>query len=421
MGGIQSIALLTKPFLYWGGGIDFLRNFANALLIKEGCETIRLSLLFPEPTTRGKLVDFLYPYKRVFDDLIRFRRPHYYRSKPIAKEALMDSLIRKEGNLCAVGYPDEQRELLSCLGEVKADVVLPLAESPGASFTCPWVGYIPDLQHKNLPHLFRREECTIRDRIFSDLLNDAKAVIVNSQAVKSDLEKFYPGCRSRIIPLPFAPVPLPGWFDEDPCTYRRKYDLPERYFMISNQFWAHKSHMTAFEALHSVRKITPFSDIHIVCTGETGDYRFPKYFETLTKRIGELNLSDSIRFLGFIPKMDQLQIMRNAIALLQPTLCEGGPGGGAVYDAVALGIPSITSDISVNKEIEGEHVYFFRAGSSEDMTEKMADLLKKTFEKPSKEKLMERGYQRASRLRNAILEAIDFVVSHSPRHFWRDA
>jgi glycosyltransferase involved in cell wall biosynthesis len=251
--------------------------------------------------------------------------------------------------------------------------------------------------------------------MFSGLLRDAKAVIVNSQAVKYDIDKYYPEYRCRIFPLPFAPVPLPGWFDQDPDKYKKKYNLPDRYFMISNQFWIHKSHITAFEALCKFKKIFPASDIHIVCTGETGDYRFPKYFTSLKSRIDELHISDSIRYLGYIPKNDQLQIMRGAIAVLQPTLYEGGPGGGAVYDAVAMGIPSICSDIPVNKEIEGENLYFFRAGSSDDMTEKMLTLLKGSVGRPSREKLMEKGYQRAGRLGNALLEAIEFVVSPPPR------
>ena len=406
-----NIAILSKYLLYWGGGIDFLRNCTNALLLKGKGDTMRLSLLFPERTARGKLIDFLYPYKKLFDEMIRFRKPHFYRIKPIAREALMDSLILKNNKLTTVSYRDEQRGLLSCLYGIKADVILPLSESPGASFAYPWVGYIPDLQHKNLPHFFSSEECAARDRMFSGLLRDAKAVIVNSHAVKSDIEKFYPEFRCRIFPLPFAPIPLPGWFDEDPAVYKRKYDLPDRYFIISNQFWVHKSHITAFKALYNLRKIFPPSDVHIVCTGETRDYRFPKYFEELKTRIDEMNLSKNIHFLGYIPKKDQLQILRGAIALLQPTLFEGGPGGGAVYDAVALGVPSIVSDIPVNKEILEGNVFFFHSGSSDAMKEIMLELLEVDIQKPSREVLFEQGYQRAERLGNALCEAVEFVLS----------
>jgi glycosyltransferase involved in cell wall biosynthesis len=412
------IALMAKYFLSWGGGIDFFRNCTNALLIKRKNHAMEIIILFPERTPKGKMIDFFYPYKKLVDDLLSFRRPHYYRTRPIPKEILLDALDRKNGELAVVNYQDDRNGLLACLQKIHADVIFPLANSPGLPFACRWLGYIPDLQHKSLSHFFTRKECTVRDRIFGDLLRDAKAVIVNSHSVKSDIEKFFPDFRCRIYPLPFAPIPFRGWFEDDPSKYRMKYRLPDRYFMISNQFWIHKSHMTAFKALNELRRSSAHSDVHIVCTGETGDYRFPKYFEELKSRIDEMNLSHNIHFLGYIPKKDQLQILRGAIALLQPTLFEGGPGGGAVYDSVALGVPSIVSDIPVNKEIEEENVFFFRAGSSDDMKDKMLEILKEDWKRPSSEVLIERGHQRAENLGNALCEAMDYVVSlplESPR------
>jgi glycosyltransferase involved in cell wall biosynthesis len=85
---------------------------------------------------------------------------------------------------------------------------------------------------------------------------------------------------------------------------------------------------------------------------------------------------------------------------------------------VALGVPSIVSDIPVNKEIEEENVFFFRAGSSDDMKDKMLEILKEDWKRPSSEVLIERGHQRAENLGNALCEAMDYVVSlplESPR------
>lgn len=406
-----NIALMAKYFLTWGGGIDFFRNCINALLIKEGNHAKGIRILFPERTPKGKMIDFLYPYKKLADELLSFRRPHFYRTRPIAKETLLNALDRKNNELSVVSYRDDPSGLLACLNAIQADVIFPLSNSPGEHFAFPWLGYIPDLQHKNLPHFFTGKERVARDRKYSKLLKDAKAVVVNSRSVKSDIEKFYPGFGCRIYPLPFAPVPFHSWLEDDPSEKRMEYHLPDRYFMISNQFWIHKSHMTAFEALYELRRSSPLSDVHIVCTGETGDYRFPKYFEELKTRIEEMDLHRNIHFLGYIPKKDQLQILRGAIALLQPTLFEGGPGGGAVYDSVALGVPSIVSDIPVNKEIDEENVCFFRAGSSDDMKDKMLEALKKDEKRPSTEALIERGHHRAERLGNILIEAMDYVVS----------
>ena len=81
-----------------------------------------------------------------------------------------------------------------------------------------------------------------------------------------------------------------------------------------------------------------------------------------------------------------------------------------MYDSVALGVPSIVSDIPVNKEIDEENVCFFRAGSSNDMKDKMLEALKKDGKRPSSEALIERGHHRAERLGNILIEAMDYVV-----------
>ena len=80
--------------------------------------------------------------------------------------------------------------------------------------------------------------------------------------------------------------------------------------------------------------------------------------------------------------------MKESLGVLQPTLFEGGPGGGAVHDAISLGVPSIVSDIPVNKEIKAENVYFFKTKDAEDLSKKMHNLIVNSPSKPSKEKLL---------------------------------
>ena len=92
------------------------------------------------------------------------------------------------------------------------------------------------------------------------------------------------------------------------------------------------------------------------------DYRFPEHINNLQREIDELGIADQVHFLGHIPKADQIAIMKGSLAVLQPTLFEGGPGGGSVYDAVSLGVPALLSDIPVNREIENEkNLLYFEA------------------------------------------------------------
>jgi glycosyltransferase involved in cell wall biosynthesis len=187
--------------------------------------------------------------------------------------------------------------------------------------------------------------------------------------------------------------------------------------MVSNQFWIHKSHETAFMALRLVRDAG--HDVHLVCTGDTSDYRWPEHFNNLKAIIEKNNLRDYVHILGLIPKGDQLAIMRGSLAVIQPTLFEGGPGGGSVYDAVSTRTPCIVSDIPVNREIDIGVVRFFTAGSAEDLAAKMADMLVNPPRKLSEEETFAKLISRQRELGSLLLDIANFVAS--PRSTVRDA
>lgn len=97
--------------------------------------------------------------------------------------------------------------------------------------------------------------------------------------------------------------------------------------------------------------------------------------------IFELGIDQKVRILGLIPKVDQIALMRGSLALIQPTLFEGGPGGGAVYDAVGLGVPCIVSDIDVNREIDEDAVCFFKTGDADDLFMAMNTIYQNSFDR----------------------------------------
>ena len=66
-------------------------------------------------------------------------------------------------------------------------------------------------------------------------------------------------------------------------------------------------------------------------------------------------------------------MVRGSIAVIQPTLFEGGPGGGSIYDAVALGVLGLVSDIPVNREIDDANIAYFAPGDSEGLAQLMIE------------------------------------------------
>jgi glycosyltransferase involved in cell wall biosynthesis len=238
---------------------------------------------------------------------------------------------------------------------------------PGIHTPC--VGYIPDCQHRRMPNFFSAEEVVARDTMFAGMLRELPVVIVTSLDARNDLLRYFPNMSSEIVTLPFAASPLPGWLRVEGVFGRDKYRLPLKYFLCSNQFWQHKNHGLVVEALALAR--AEGRPISMVFTGAMEDYRAPSYVSQLMSRVRDLGVARDCFFLGLVPKRDQISIMKSALAVVQPTLFEGTPGGLAVYDAISVGRPVIVSDIPVNREIEKYVDAFFNPSDPASLLQAM--------------------------------------------------
>lgn len=403
--------VISAKFFNWGGGVDLIHSFTKALLAVEGKHDIEIYLAVPDSDNIFyKTIKYIKSFLKVPIYLIKDKKITYEKPNFFNREMVLSTFSDVNDSIKVVRHQNSNEGFKTCLKDICADVVLPVSESLGYNFPTPWIGYIPDFQHKYYPQFFNSKEICRRDVYFKKLVDDAKILVVNAKSVKDDIFKFYPDTKVKIFNLSFAPILDSRWLEGMPEErLKAKYSLPDRYFLISNQFWIHKSHITAFEALSILKNKYDIDDIHIVCTGETYDYRFPNYFNELKEQIKALNITEKVHFLGFINKNEQINIMRNSIAVLQPTLFEGGPGGGAVYNAVALGIPCIVSDIEVNKEIKADNVLFFEKQSPEKMAIRMNEVLKEDAVRYSDDELIEKSRQRIQQLGLELMEAINYL------------
>ena len=289
------------------------------------------------------------------------------------------------------------------------DVLIPAFAPLPRGFPTPWVGYLYDFQHRYLPQLFTPAECAQRDRQFAAMLQNANAVIVNARSVAADIERFYPEARARVFALPFGAAPHPAWLlpSASPAV---KYGIQSPYFIICNQFWKHKDHATAFQAY--ARFAASHDGVELVCTGPTDDYRDAAYFAGLQRMLARDGLAQRVRILGLVPKGDQIALLKGSIALIQPTLFEGGPGGGAVYDALALGVCCLVSDIVVNRELVEPGVRFFPAGDAPALAAAMADAIRQACTLPRDvDALRDRGRARRAACGRQIVAALDHVLA----------
>jgi glycosyltransferase involved in cell wall biosynthesis len=206
------------------------------------------------------------------------------------------------------------------------------------------VQWIPDFQEHRFPDFFDPAERRSRQRRNADWFAKHQHVMVSSEDVAADLRRFYPKTSARVHVLRFASFTPPAPGDEEVMALRQQYGLPERYYICSNQFWRHKNHEVVLKALARTGPRTP----PVAFTGREDDHRDPGYAPWVRALASALGLGDRARFLGFLPRSDQLGLMSGAIAVVQPSLCEGW--STVIEDAKALGRPVLASDIAVHRE-----------------------------------------------------------------------
>lgn len=301
------------------------------------------------------------------------------------------------------------------LRNLNFDVVLPITNPKLNISPILSIRYLFDCQHKYYPQFFSKEILEYRDIYFSEMVK--KPCIVNSQDAKKDFVNFYNADTNKIFSLPFTPKLKEEYILSDIPEIIAKYNLSKRYFLMSCQFWVHKDHSTLFKAFAKLMQEPNFSDVNLVLTGTMEEPRKPDYIKELKTLIKDLGIENKVYFLGCIPKREQLEIMKNAIAVINTTLFEGGPGGGCVWDACALGIRSIVSDIPVNLEIKDNLVHFFKKENAEDLSNKMIELLNAPAPIYTKKQLLAKSQKNINILGDELINIINKVIEQNKKGF----
>jgi glycosyltransferase involved in cell wall biosynthesis len=220
--------------------------------------------------------------------------------------------------------------------------------------------WIPDLQHRFLPGNFSAAEVRARNNDMTMLSTRDNAIVFSSRDAERHFRQFLPRARCRTAVWHFCTLP-----DLEPAAASPEafasLGLPKRYYYTPNQFWPHKDHPTLFRALRLI--LDRGREITFVCTGSDLATTADPYCRGLLDLIQELRLGDNLRLIGVLPRALQLEVMRRACAVIQPSLFEGW--STVVEDARMWGRPLILSDLPVHREqIDQEGVFFEPANPS---------------------------------------------------------
>jgi glycosyltransferase involved in cell wall biosynthesis len=247
----------------------------------------------------------------------------------------------------------------------RIDLVFESAQFFGWHLGIPAIAWIPDFQHKVLPHLFSRGAWWKREIGFRAQVAGGRTIMLSSEDARRVCEHYYPSTRGRTRTIHFAVpqssvIPYP-----EARTIADSYGLPERFIFMPNQFWQHKNHGLVLEALTILRERG--KQIVVAASGKQADPRAPSYFAAFRDRLDRLGLQNEFRLLGMIPYRHLASLMRASIAMLNPSLFEGW--STTVEEAKAMGTPMLLSDLDVHREQMGEEAIYFDRHSAQSLAD----------------------------------------------------
>jgi glycosyltransferase involved in cell wall biosynthesis len=331
----KRVGLIFSNNENWIGGTYYILNLINALNALEDTLKPELIIFLEKPNDQKIVEEIGYPYLKFLTFSLNYTLPERIINK-ISRTILGKKIIDR-------GFPS-----------TVAQIIFPYFDAEALYNIRAKLYWIPDFQAHIYPTFFTESELKRLLPLHQTLANRNFPIVLSSQDAANTFQKLFPESKSKIFVLNFA-VTLPDFKHLAIEDLRKKYQLNQPYFIAPNQFWQHKNHLTVLKAIEYLS--TQNLDFQLVFTGKEYDNRNPQYTDDLKEFVKVKNLSDKVKFLGFIDRKEQLQLMNNALAVIQPSLFEGW--STVVEDAKAMNQAILLSNLPVHQEQKNANCYFF--------------------------------------------------------------
>lgn len=226
----------------------------------------------------------------------------------------------------------------------------------------PVVRWIPDFQHCVLPEMFTSEEIALRNNKFPEDIRHAAVVQLSSRAMREECRQFYPDALEKVSLLPFV-VDIPeNIYHEHFRRHGIFQKIPERYLYLPNQLWKHKNHQIVFRTAAALKDNSGI-ELPIVCSGNMHDRRNPSLYDEIIQLLNKLDIAGQVHMLGFVDHADVYRLMRQSVAVINPSLYEGW--STTVEEAKSVGKQMLLSDIPTHREQAPPNARYFPPGDSD--------------------------------------------------------
>lgn len=249
------------------------------------------------------------------------------------------------------------------------------------------INTVYDMVYKTYPETMEKANYDKLDKNLKDSCSRADAIITISENSKNEIIGYLniPGDKIHIVT---PGVDLSVYRPMSPDEYRPaavKYGLPDNYLLYLGTIEPRKNITSIVQAFEQFAA-RDSEGYKLVIAGRKG-WMFNEVFE-LVKKLG---IEHKVIFPGYIPEEDKPYIYTGAAAFVFPSLYEGF--GMPPLEAMACGVPVITSNTSSLPEVVGDSGILADPHDIDAISRAMHDL---TSKPEYRKELAERSILRAS-------------------------
>ena len=244
-------------------------------------------------------------------------------------------------------------------------------------------GRLKKLIYKNCHKLFYAIDFTLANKI-----------IAISNTDKNEIIRYYPKLSNKVKCI------------YNPIDISQEYNIENEkgnYIIAVNIQYSHKNIIILIKAFEIVHRELP--DIELFLIGQESECT-----QKLKEYVIEHHLEERVHFPGYIHREELLSLWKKARLYVNPSLYEGF--GMTSVEAVLLGVPTLLSNLPVNREVTQDLCYYFDNYKNADLlASQILNILKAPINinelKENQKKLANRyDYKRISALYWKLFEQI---------------
>jgi glycosyltransferase involved in cell wall biosynthesis len=202
----------------------------------------------------------------------------------------------------------------------------------------------------------------------------AKRIFVPTTAVSNVVAQYYPAGKSKTVVTPEGVAQ--EYLEQVSQTMANQ--ITEKQLVYTGSFYPHKNVRLIIQAL-------PFlPGFKLILVGARNVFQ-----QDLQRYIEHHQLTERIKFAGFLTDQQLIKLYLRSFALVLPSLSEGFGLPG--LEAMAVGLPVVASDIPVFREVYGDAAAYFNPQSVAELVETLHTL------PPSRKILIAEGKTRVKR------------------------